>query len=92
MGRDAGLFVLAGGSVARPTRGRAIEPDRPRTLSEGRARPSAIQRTGLMTSIKAKRCFCIWRHGRQMFILSHNIAHVSALRRPSYLGKAKGQM
>jgi hypothetical protein len=39
MGRDAGLFVLAGGSVARPTCGRAIEPDCPRTLSEGRARP-----------------------------------------------------
>ena len=76
MGRDAGLFVLAGGSVARPTAS-AIEPDRPRTLVRRAGPPTAPFRASHeATSNNAKHCLCIWCHGRQMFILPLTIADV----------------
>ena len=76
MGRDAGFFVLAGGSVARPTAS-AIEPDRPRALVRRAGPPPAPFRASLeATSNNARYCLCIWRHGRQMFILPGTIAEV----------------
>lgn len=91
MGRDVGFFVLAGGSVARPPAS-AIEPDRPRTLVRRAGPPTAPFRASLKaTSNNAQRCLCIWRHGRQMFILPLTIADVRACR-SSYRTATRGQM
>ena len=67
------------GRAANGKRDRARPPEDSR--SEGRARPQRHSgHRSKRRQTTPKHCLCIWRHGRQMFILLLQIAHLTSSR------------